>query len=612
MKLHFILFRDLMVRLGWRFPALIVWTALVGISESGSVVLLLPLLSRIGVAAVNTQGAAIGLLNEGLAYIGATGAWEILVVIIVVATIQMVLSIALNMWTARLARHYQSQRQLEMFSAFMRAKWNFITERKAGEMTNAIVTESDRLGRAFTTALSLLASAMVTVIYVALAMIIAWQATLSLVGFALAAGLAMAHLYKQSYAIGRSLAPLDAELQSVLEENFAGVKFIKASASDRRAAVRIEPLVRKLEKANALASALPGTVRGLLEYVALIGLAIVLVLASNGLGVAGGNVVVVLALFGRLFPRITAVQAQMHYLNSNVHAIEAINGLQSAAETAAEREGPSGTPLKVALPSALAFQNLQVKFEERTVLGPIDLTFQVPGVLAIVGRSGAGKSTLVHSLLGLVDPKAGSIRLGSHELATTPLQAWRRVIGYVPQETILFHASIWENLILVNPEASRAEVDLAVRRAHASEFITALPKGYDTIIGDQGVKLSGGQRQRLGIARALLMNPILLVLDEAMSALDAESESELLKTIEELRSHLGILIVAHRLGVARTADSICLLEAGQIVETGTWNELIARKSRLYSLVTTQSLDPESSADAPQERNVNRILARDNR
>jgi ABC-type multidrug transport system fused ATPase/permease subunit len=193
----------------------------------------------------------------------------------------------------------------------------------------------------------------------------------------------------------------------------------------------------------------------------------------------------------------------------------------------------------------------------------------------------------VHTLLALVEPSAGSIRLGPNELASAPLGAWRRAIGYVPQETILFHASVWDNVTLAKPSASAEEVKVAVRRAHASEFIEALPEGYDTIIGDQGVKLSGGQRQRLGIARALLTNPILLALDEAMSALDAESEAELSQTLEELRKQMGVLIIAHRLGAVRTADSIYVFEDGRVVEAGTWNKLMADKGRLYSLAETQ-------------------------
>jgi ABC-type multidrug transport system fused ATPase/permease subunit len=562
---------------------------LVGLSEGLSVILLLPLLSRVGIAAGSSQGLVTGFINKSLAFIGATEPLPILAVIVAVAGIQAILTIALNWWSVKLARHYQSRRQLEMFRAFMRARWGFIAARKAGEMTNAIVTESERLGRAFTISLSLVGSLVVAIIYLILSLLIAWQVTVSLILCASVAALGMVRLYRKGYAAGKSLAPLDAELQSALNEQFAGAKFIKASGIDDRAATLIEPLLRQLEDANTFAGAAPGTVRGVLEFTGLVGLAIILVLAGEGMGVAAGNIVIVLALFGRLFPRLTAVQAQMHYLTGNLHAVEVIDQLQKAAEAEAERQDRSGETLKIAQPAAASVRNLQVRLGERLVLDQINLTLPIPGVLAVVGRSGAGKSTLVHTLLGLVDASAGSIRLGDYDFATAPLRAWRRAIGYVPQETILFHASIRENLTLVKPNASPAEIETAARRAHAYEFIQAWPEGFDTVIGDQGVKLSGGQRQRLGIARALLTNPSLLLMDEAMSALDTESEAELMRTIEDLRKEMGILIVAHRLAAVRTADTICVLEAGRVVEAGTWNELMTRRARLYALAEAQSL-----------------------
>jgi ABC-type multidrug transport system fused ATPase/permease subunit len=505
------------------------------------------------------------------------------------ATAQLILSVVLNWWSVRLARSYQGQRQLELFGTFMRAKWTFMVDLKAGEMVNAIITECERLARAFTLALSLFGSAIVALIYVALSAFIAWQATLSLIAFVVAAVFAMTAFYNKSYAFGQSLAPLNAQLQALLEEQFAGAKFIKASVGVDRAATQVEPLVRRLTEANTVGTAMPGMVRGLLEYAALIGVAVILVLTSAGFGIAPGNVIIVLALFGRLFPRFTTVQAQLYALNANVHSVEALNKLQAAAEAEAERRDVSAEPLKIDRPTLLQVRSLQVRFGERIALDQVSLSLPIPGLLAIVGRSGAGKSTLVHALLGLVEPSMGSIQLGRYHLASAPLSAWRRSIGYVPQETILFHTSIRENLRLVNPAASEAEIRTAAQRANSLDFIESLTDGFDTVIGDQGVKLSGGQRQRLGIVRALLMNPALLIMDEAMSALDAESEAELLRTLQELRKHIGIFLVTHRLMAARTADTICVFEAGRVIESGPWNELMARKKRLYALAEAQSL-----------------------
>jgi ABC-type multidrug transport system fused ATPase/permease subunit len=596
-KLYRRLINDLARRLGWRFPALVLWTALVGASEGLSMVLLLPLLNRLGVVAASAQGVANNLIEKSLIVMGADDTAKVFVLVVLVATVQVILSVGLNWWSIRFVRTDQVQHQLELFGTLMRAKWTFIVDRKAGELTNAIVTECERLGRAFTLCLSLLGSAMVAFIYIVLSMFVAWEVTLTLVAFAALAALVMTRFYKKSYSDGERIAPLNAELQSLLDEQFAGAKFIKANVGYSPAADQLKPVVRQLGVINTFATAMPGTVRSVLEYVALIGLAGTLVISSKGLGLAPANVIIVLALFGRLFPRLTTVQAQLYSLNANVHAIEVLDKLQTAAEAEAEREDRSSRPLKIDKPAVLNVRNLQVRFGDRLALDQINLTLPIPGLLAIVGRSGAGKSTLVHTLLGLIEPSAGSIQLGPYELASAPLGGWRRSIGYVPQETILFHASVRDNLILVNPTASESDLKAAARRAHALDFIEALPHGLDTIIGDQGAKLSGGQRQRLGIARALLMKPALLVMDEAMSALDTESEVELLRTLDELRKDIGILLVAHRLAAARGADVVCVFENGRVVESGAWNELMARKKRLYALAQAQSFAENRSVAA---------------
>ncbi len=599
MKLYLRLFRDIVGFLRWRFPALLVLMVLVGLTEGLTVTLLLPLLSRIGISYTTGQGAAGAVLARALGIIGASvGTLGILVILVAVAVVQAALSIASQWWMVRASRRYQRRRQSQLFVAFMHAQWEFVSERKAGELTNAIVSESERLAQSFHVGLYLISTSIITGIYLAFALAIAWQVTLGLIGCVLLMSLAVLRIYRVSFAIGRTISPLNAELQSVLGERISGIKIVKATTSEYVAAAQVDRIVGKLEHTNTLATVLPLVVRGLFEFLAFVVLAGLFVFGEKGFGIAPGNVIVVFALFVRLFPRITTLQGYLHMLNSYLHALDTFGALQTAAEAHAERAGDRSTQsLQIELPTSLIVQNLEVKFGERKALDRVDVRLTIPGMLAIVGGSGAGKSTLVHTLLGLVLPSAGAITLGGNDLASAPLRAWRRKIGYVPQETILFHASVRDNLMLAKPNATAAEIELAAKRAHAQDFIRALPEGYDTIIGDQGVKLSGGQRQRLGIARALLTNPILLLLDEAMSALDAQSEAELLGTLEELRKQMGILIVAHRLAAVRAADCICVIEAGRVVESGTWNELMARRTRLYALAEAQSLADDRSVAA---------------
>ena len=338
---------DLFRRLGWRFPLLLVWTVVVGFSEGLSIVLLLPILDRIGVSIAGGQSFVVDALDRGLGYVGANSTGQILAAVIAVATLQMALALALNFWAVRIARNYQAQRQLELFAAFMRAKWLFLTDRKAGEMTNAIITECERLGRAFTLSLSLLSSAIIAVIFVALSAVVTWQATLTIIGLAVVSGLGMFQMYGKTFAAGGRLAPLNAQLQSLLDQCFAGAKLIKASDSVDRVMGQVRRVVHELAEVNIITTVMPGVARGVIEYVALVGIAVILVLATAAFGLAPANVVVVVALFGRLFPRITIVQSQLHSLNNNVHAIEVVNDLQSAAEGAAERHDVSGAQIRV-------------------------------------------------------------------------------------------------------------------------------------------------------------------------------------------------------------------------------------------------------------------------
>jgi ATP-binding cassette subfamily C protein len=587
MNLYKRLFGDITGYLRWRFPALLALMVVVGLTEGLSVTLLLPLFSHAGISFAAGRGAAGALLNQALTVIGSTvGPVGILVIVVAVAAFQLVLSALQQWWMTTACRGYQRYQQAKLFRAFMRAQWEFAIERKAGELTNAIVGETTRLAEAFYIGLHIVATLIGTGIYLVFALIIAWQVTAALIVCAALMTLSVVGLYRKSFAVGRTIAPLSAELQAVLGERISGIKIVKATGSENASAALVDGIAGQLEWANTLVDFFPALVRGLFEFFSFVVLAAIFVFGGVVFGLAPGNIIVVFALFVRLFPRITALQGYLHLLNSYVHALGVIDSLERAARARAEDD--SERRIAIALPACLEMRGVVAKFGARRVLDRVDLVVPVPGLMGIVGASGAGKSTLVHTILGLVQTAGGAITFGGHTLSSSGVHAWRRQMGYVPQETILFHAPVWDNLSLAKPEASAAEIELAAKRAHAHNFIAALPRGYQTIIGDQGVALSGGQRQRLGIARALLGDPKLLLMDEALNALDAESEAELLRTIEELRRQVGVLIIAHRLATVRAADCICVLDAGRVVEAGTWDELMARRARLFALVETQS------------------------
>jgi subfamily B ATP-binding cassette protein MsbA len=216
------------------------------------------------------------------------------------------------------------------------------------------------------------------------------------------------------------------------------------------------------------------------------------------------------------------------------------------------------------------------------VVQGITLTMAPGEIVALVGRSGAGKSTIASLLPRFWDASGGSITLDGIDIRDLTLDTLRAAIGIVPQEPVLFSGTIRENIAYANPRASDADILRAARAAHAWEFITRLPDGMDTLVGERGVKLSGGQRQRIAIARVFLKNPAVVILDEATSSLDTESERYVEQALEELLEGRTTLIIAHRLSTVRRADKVVVLDAGQIVEIGTHAELLGREDGVYA------------------------------
>lgn len=234
--------------------------------------------------------------------------------------------------------------------------------------------------------------------------------------------------------------------------------------------------------------------------------------------------------------------------------------------------GPPGT---VPGPGALAFEHVSLAYRSGCpVLRDISFTLQAQRTLAVVGSSGAGKSSLVRLLIRLIEPDEGRILLDEVPLSRLPLAQLRRSIAVVPQETMLFNDSLAYNIALGRAGATLAEIQQAARIAHLHEFIMSLPDGYDTRVGERGMKLSGGERQRVSIARAVLASPILYVFDEATAALDSRTEQDILVSLREIAAHRSTLMIAHRLAAIVDADEIVVLEGGRIVERGTHYSLL--------------------------------------
>jgi ATP-binding cassette, subfamily B, bacterial MsbA len=266
------------------------------------------------------------------------------------------------------------------------------------------------------------------------------------------------------------------------------------------------------------------------------------------------------------------------------------------------REKPGARPLP-AFSDSILFENVAFSYEgnddgAREILRDINLEVKAGEVLAVVGSSGAGKSTLVHLIPRFFDVTSGRLLIDGHDVRDVTLASLRSQIGVVTQETVLFNDTLRNNIAYGQPRVSQKDVEAAARAALAHDFIMGLPAGYETVIGERGVRFSGGERQRIAIARALLKNAPILILDEATSALDSESESLVQSALQNLMTGRTVLVIAHRLSTVRRADRIVVLENGGITDVGAHEELMKKLGtyrRLYDLQFVELEQPRVSA-----------------
>jgi ATP-binding cassette subfamily B protein len=306
-----------------------------------------------------------------------------------------------------------------------------------------------------------------------------------------------------------------------------------------------------------------------------------------------GDIVLLTSYFGYITSSVLLLTNLMPQLSKGMESIRSLGDILEATDL----EDNAAKPAIDTVQGAFHLQNLQYAYPDNQHTAITGLTAEVAAgqTVAIVGASGSGKSTLLNLLLGLVRPQSGQVLLDGVDLNSRDLRTYRQFVAVVPQEPVLFAGSIRENVLAGNPTASQAELQAALQAANASEFVNALPDGLDTVVGERGASLSGGQKQRLAIARAIIRNPRVLVLDEATSAVDNISEQAIQQALVTITRQRTTFIVAHRLSTIRNADVIWVLAQGKLVEVGDHQTLLARGGRYAQMIQTTTT--QQSPDA---------------
>jgi len=452
--------------------------------------------------------------------------------------------------------------RLELLRAIMRSRWEYFLGQPVGKLTNSLATEAARASESFVngaTALTFLAQA---VVYGAVAIAVSWRATLTgILAGAVIIGLSHS-LVRITKKAGRKQTSVLLSLMATMTDTLGSVKPLKGMGREHLADAVLSMETTRLNRAlerQALGSALLESTQEFLFALVIAG-GIYVALAEFAMPFA--TVMVLVVVVGQMVALLGKVQKQYQKMTLSESAYWSMK--RTIAEAQAEEEELRGGEPPV-LATRLCMEGVCFAYNERRVLDDLSLEIPAGQLVTLIGPSGAGKTTVVDLLIGLIRPDTGRITLDGAPLDSMDIKQWRRSIGYVPQETLLLHESIAHNVSLGDRELSQADIEHALRAAGAWDFVSALPEGLHSNVGERGGRLSGGQRQRIVIARALVRRPQLLILDEATSALDAESAEAVRQTLERLRGSLTILTITHESSLVDIADRVYRLESGRAV-----------------------------------------------
>ena len=566
--------------------ASLVLMGLVALTEGAGLLILLPLLALAGV----TGGApsAGGVWGKITPYVPHSLGGALLVYIAIVAA-RAVLEYAESVASIRVQVEVTRNLRERLYRALVRARWETIAPLRGARLAHVLTAELERVSLTTNQLLSGSLQLLIALVYALAAVTLSPALALVAAVGALLLLLPARRQQREARRAGDKLTTLGAELFAGATEEVATLKVAKSAGIAERMADRFTERARTLGEALLDAHRRYRASSAFLTVGAAAALAIVVYVAVSRLHLPPASLLLLLLVCGRLVPRISSVQSSFLLTARTLPAAEAVQGLLDELEAAAEStERTPSAPL--ALMRSIELRDVTYRYPGAASPALRDVTLTIPAgrVTALVGSSGAGKSTLADLVLLLATAEQGELVVDGEPLVAERRDAWRASVGYVPQETHLFHDTIRENVRWVAPNASDAEVLDALRMAGASALLARLPNGLDTKIGDRGTLLSGGERQRLALARALLRRPRLLVLDEATSALDPESERAIRQTIASLTPAVTVLTITHRLTTARQADHVVVLDHGAVVAEGPWETLLAGEdSRLARLWTAQ-------------------------
>jgi ATP-binding cassette subfamily C protein len=570
-----------------------------GFLQGVGLLVLVPLLQLVGIdAQQGSLGRILAMFRSAFAAVGLEPTLpSVLLLYVAVVAVESILHRYEAVTQARLRERLVHALRTRVYKAVAATTWVYFSTRRASTFGQILTDRIDRVATAVYYLNDLFVTFVMCVVYMAMAFQVSPAMTTFVVTCGAVMALALRGMLAKARAAGERYTEASTQLHAAVADHLGSMKLAKSYGAEESHHERLTRLSDALGAASLSAMTASVTTRQWIAIGSAGLLALIVYVAQTAAALSAASLFLIVFLFARLVPRVTSLYERAQILALELPAYESIIEAETECLAAAEPRVTvhAATPLQ----HALECRHVTFRYGSAPEVAALrDVTLRVAAheTTAIVGPSGAGKSTIADLLMGLITPADGTVTIDDEPLTAERMRSWRSRIGYVSQETFLFHDTIRANLRWAHAAATDDLMWDALERAAADEFVRALPAGLDTVVGDRGVLLSGGERQRLSLARALLRRPEVLILDEATSSLDSENERRIQAAIDRLHEQVTIVIITHRLSTIRKADVIYVIEGGRIVESGTWRTLTtARTSRFRSLCDAQGVDASFTA-----------------
>ena len=533
-----------------------------GIAEGLSLTALLPLISIAVGESGGSGDSSIGkFMEQALQDIGIDPTLDTILIIIVGGMFfkGFVLLLA-NRQVGYTVAHVATALRLDLIEALLASRWQYYLRQPVGSLANSIASEAYRAANGFEHSVNVLSLMVQVLVYAIVALFISWEATLASLIIGSFLLFVLNSLVSATRRAGTKQTHLLRDLLAYLSDVLSSVKSLKAMARDNVADAILREQTQQLEKATRREvmnrEALNALQEPILAALTASGLYLALVVWELSLP----EVMLMVFLLTRILGLLNKTQRRHQQLAAQESAYWALRKAAEGARAAAERA--TGT-LQPTLQKGVTLHHVRFNYDRKVIFRDLNIEIPVNTFTAVMGPSGTGKSTLLDLLCGLTEPQSGEVRIDEVPLHDINLRQWRHMIGYVSQDTILLHDTILNNILVGEPTLTADDAERALRQAGAWDFVSALPDGMLTIVGERGGLLSGGQRQRIAIARALAHSPSFLILDEPTSALDPESERTICETLQSLAKDLTIIAVSHQPAVINAADRVFMLSNGE-------------------------------------------------